>query len=125
MQTLAKLWRCMMDIIIKQGITKPHIRTLPICETPPVQMYLHHTLPLSMVLVHDIRYMYKHYTQVYFDPAWEEQAGFLFDFDIPFINQTVLLTQKFHKKTIAIPSDQIIEQMIHWMDNEYYILFYA
>lgn len=113
-----------MELNIIPKIEKEGIRILPVCEKPPIIMYLHHAIPLSIILLHDIRYLYKHFIQLYWSKKWPNSWPSIFDFYIPnIINKNAFNNQIINNNTIKIDKVTIVEQTIHWINEGYYPQF--
>lgn len=114
-----------MDLITTSEIQKNGVKILPICVTPPVTMFLSHATQLSLILMYEIRYLYKHYIQLHWNKVWETEWPTTFDFYIPnIVLKNVFDIQIIKNNTIKVDRDDIVDQTIHWIDNGYYPIFF-
>lgn len=107
------------------------IKNLPINTKPPVSFFLHHVLPLCMILADgkNQNFLHANYIQLYKSP----KNKYIFDIyprigsaelygSFPIDN--VLSNQILSGNVVPLRSDQYIENIIKWINQEYYVNVY-
>lgn len=104
------------------------MKVLPICLNPKVKMFLHHALPLSIILAREenINYLHANYIQLY----KETKNKYLFDF-YPrigsmktygqYLNDNILENHILTADIIEINKNNLIQNVMNWIDNGFYV----
>lgn len=101
-------------------------KELPICIDPPIKFFLHHALPLAMILVKGNNFLYSNYIQL----CKSSSNDYLFDI-YPRIGagekfgdnvlDNVLDNCVLSGDILNIKKDELISLIIGWINNDYYV----
>lgn len=104
------------------------MKVLPICLDPPVKMFLHHALPLSIILAQEgnTNFLYANYIQLY----KETKNKYLFDF-YPrlgsmktygqYLNDNILENHIITADIFELNKKDFIHNIIYWIDKGFYV----
>lgn len=106
-------------------LTQPEVKELPIKPDPPVLLYLHHALVLSMLLPREkgINWLYENFIQV-FGSKESTMDNFLYEFypnHFEYTETDIFSIISLNEKIMELKSADLIEKIIQWLNNSYYV----